>query len=108
MDLAWQQEFEKTKDPATNTVPRDRLIQAKAYKDRITQLNSRAGITGIGWTERGPNNVAGRTRAFMFDANDNTNNTVFAGSVAGGLYRGTDFQSGTPIWTHVDEFWDKA
>lgn len=44
----------------------------------------------IVWQERGPTNVGGRTRAIMIDPNDPTGNTVWAGSVAGGLWKITD------------------
>ncbi len=39
------------------------------------------------WLERGPTNVGGRTRALMVDPNDPTGETVWAGSVSGGLWR---------------------
>ena len=44
------------------------------------------------WEERGPNNVGGRTRAIMFDPNDNANGykKVWAGGVSGGLWYNND------------------
>ena len=39
------------------------------------------------WVERGPNNIGGRTRALMIDPNDPSGNTLWAGSVAGGLWK---------------------
>src|SRR5206468_6485466 len=40
------------------------------------------------WTERGPNKVGGRTRAFAIDVANPT--TLLAGSVAGGIWRSTN------------------
>ncbi|MEY2924440.1 MAG: hypothetical protein RLZZ337_988 [Bacteroidota bacterium] len=40
----------------------------------------------ITWTERGPSNVGGRSRALMIDPNDPTQKKLWAGSVSGGLW----------------------
>lgn len=53
------------------------------------------------WIDRGPNNVGGRTRAMMFDPNDATDNTVFAGGVSGGLWKNTNISSPTSEWVRV-------
>ncbi|MEO8151287.1 MAG: PKD domain-containing protein [Bacteroidia bacterium] len=107
MDLAWQQEFDLTKDPATNTVPRDRLVEAFNYAQSFSSagtVNKVAGaIPGIVWRERGPNNVGGRTRAIMVDPNDGTKKTVWAGSVGGGLWKTTDITAASPDWTPVND-----
>ncbi len=106
MDLAWQQEFELTKDPATNDVPRERLIRAFAYAQQLaaSHANKTSGaITGITWRERGPNNVGGRTRAIMVDPNDPTKKTVWAGSVGGGLWKTTDITAASPNWMPVND-----
>jgi len=54
------------------------------------------------WVERGPNDVGGRTRAIMFDPNDPTHKTVFAGGVSGGLWKNTDITSNNTSWTKVN------
>lgn len=100
MELAMQQEFMMTRDPALNIVPRERLNEARAYMDNI--LNGR--VTALAWQERGPNNVGGRTRAIMIDKRDASGNTVFAGSVSGGIFKTTNFASATPTWTIVNDF----
>lgn len=46
--------------------------------------------TQLPWVQRGPGNVGGRTRAILVDAGDTSNNTWFAGSVAGGVWKTTD------------------
>ena len=80
-----EQDFLKTHDPATMTIPKERLtkikqnILSKNYPQRSSQI--------LNWQERGPNNFGGRTRAVIVDKNDPTGNTIFAGGVAGGLWK---------------------
>ncbi len=98
------QEFNKTKDPATGTVPRERLLQAS---ERVKQYFAREGaITGINWVEQGPTNVGGRTRAILFDKNDATNSTLFAGGVSGGIWKCSNLGAATPSWTKVSDILD--
>ncbi|WP_066223437.1 PA domain-containing protein [Formosa haliotis] len=54
------------------------------------------------WVERGPNNIGGRTRALIFDPNDASNETVFAGGVSGGLWRNTKISDPNSVWTSVN------
>jgi hypothetical protein len=98
LDLAYQQEFEMTRDLSTNSIPKERLIIAENYIRTQNQANKTQAL--INWTERGPNNIGGRVRAVIFDKNDATGNTVFAGSVGGGLWKATSFKT-TPVWTRV-------
>ena len=106
-----RQEVEMTKDRALGYVPRERLLAARKYADqRRKELASRftpngTPIPGVTWDERGPDNVGGRTRALMFDPNDINNQTVYAGSVAGGLWR-SDNITIDGGWTKIDDFWD--
>ncbi|MEM1328080.1 MAG: T9SS type A sorting domain-containing protein [Bacteroidota bacterium] len=104
IDQAFELEYLKTVDPKTNTVPRERLVQAKAYTENI--LRQKGAIPSIVWEERGPDNVGGRTRAILFDANDASNNTVWAAGVGGGLWKSTNFLSDPPTWNQVDDFFD--
>ncbi len=55
------------------------------------------------WTERGPNNVGGRTRAVLFDPNDSSNKRVFAGGVSGGLWLNEDITDENEAWSLVDD-----
>lgn len=93
---------EMMKDPALGYVPTDRLLAAKRYKDELMRDNI-APISGVNWKEQGPNNLGGRTRALMIDPNDGTGNTVFAGSVSGGLWKTTNINSATPNWIPVND-----
>ena len=91
-----KQNFEMTKDPALGYVPYERLAVAQAYTQSL--INSRTVNTNsLAWTERGPSNVGGRTRAILIDKRDATGNTVFAGSVGGGIWKCTNFKS-TEDW----------
>jgi|KBSSwiS6_1023812.scaffolds.fasta_scaffold00600_2 hypothetical protein len=98
------QEIKMTRDPNTNTVPTERLIAAKAYMKTLIPDARISGIAALGWQERGPNNVGGRTRAIMVDRRDATGNTVFAGSVSGGLFKTTNFLSPSASWSPVNDF----
>ncbi len=104
-DLAKELNFLQTMDPATGTVPYNKLIQAHKTTENLMAQNKTA-IPGITWTERGPDNIGGRTRALMWDPNDGTGRTVFAGGVAGGLWKNTNITSGATQWTAIDDFWD--
>lgn len=53
------------------------------------------------WVDRGPNNLAGRTRGIMFDPNDSENKRVFAGGVSGGLWVNEDITNTNSSWTLV-------
>lgn len=101
-DLAVMQNFDMTRDPSTNEVPVERALQAFGQVKKDLQAKA---IPGVSWTERGPDNVGGRTRAIMFDPNDGTSRTVWAGGVGGGLWFNTDITSSSTVWQNVDDFW---
>lgn len=106
MDLAMQQEFDLTRDPATMTIPRERLWKAYAYAEEMraqAAQNKMAGALSLNWSERGPNNVGGRTRAILVDLNDATRKTIFAAGVGGGLWKTTDITVASPAWTAVND-----
>ena len=104
IDQAMQEEFLKTVDLSTRTVPRERL---KAARDYVKSLNPNALPLPLTWEERGPDNVGGRTRAILIDnANDPTNNTVFAAGVAGGIWKTTNFKDDNPTWNAINDFFE--
>lgn len=106
MDLAWQQEREMTQDPESGEVPKERLVEAWKYTQELIAKQGlrKAAIPTINWTERGPNNCGGRTRALCIDLNDATGNTVWAGGVAGGLWKTSNIGASSPTWTPINEF----
>lgn len=103
MGLA-QWEFEITKDPETNTVPRNKILDALDYeKKRKDNIQHEAAITGMTWKERGPNNIGGRTRAIIVDPNDAAKKTIWAGGVDGGLWKTTDITATEPNWAPIND-----
>ncbi|HZV69283.1 MAG TPA: GEVED domain-containing protein [Saprospiraceae bacterium] len=102
-DLAFELRFMQTMDPALGAVPYERLYAAS--RELENSLKQRAPIPGLAWTERGPTNVGGRTRALLFDPNDATKKKVWAGGVGGGLWVTTDITIASPVWTKVNDFW---
>ena len=56
----------------------------------IRELKKNNKNQNLNWTERGPGNVAGRTRGIIIDPDDPNHNTWFAGSVDGGIWKTTN------------------
>src|SRR5215204_4247217 len=112
IDLAVLQEIKRTKDPNTNSVPVQRLMQAKNFKDqKLSHLNNNrlaTAVSGINWIERGPSNVGGRSRVVWYDLNDAGNGykKVWAGSVGGGLWYTNDITVASPAWNKVNDIFD--
>lgn len=112
MDLAMQQEFKRTKAPGLNRIPTDRLLHAAAFRDsKLAARNSMktaTAVPGISWTERGPNNVGGRSRVAWFDRNDAGNGykKVWAAGVGGGLWYTNDITAASPSWNKVNDLFD--
>jgi hypothetical protein len=102
MEKAMKQEFLMTVDPALGYVPKERLVSALKYERRLMAAREQ-GINAITWQERGPSNIAGRTRALVIDSRDNTGNTVFAASVSGGIWKTTNFKATNPTWTAINQ-----
>ncbi len=71
------------------------------YMEHIKAKNSRFRKTAredLNWIERGPNNVGGRARGMWLDPSDISGNTLYVGSVGGGVYRTED---GGQSWTGI-------
>lgn len=100
----YEQEFLMTRDPR-NDIPVERLLLAFDFAQ--TKRASRAGDDlPIFWEERGPNNVGGRTRGLVIDLNDASGQTVWAGGVAGGLWRTTNIDDPLPFWTPINDLFE--
>lgn len=101
----FETEWELTMNPETGKPDTQNLVELrkKLLKDREKELKYRTPGDGVdnNWIERGPTNVGGRTRAVMFDPNDATNETVFAGGVSGGLWKNTNISNPNSVWTRV-------
>lgn len=98
------QEIEKTKDPSLGYVPYERLLLAHNHMKQMALSKTSAAIGGINWTERGPSNIGGRTRAILVDKNDATNKTVWAAGVGGGLWKTNDITATPVVWINIDDF----
>jgi PKD repeat protein len=106
-DLKNYHDFLMTRDPNTNSVPSEKVLDAIKFRD--AKLNSRSYLdrkSEINWTERGPSKQAGRTRALMLDGNFNSNTKVWAAGVSGGLWTITNISNASSEWTKVSDFWD--
>jgi hypothetical protein len=93
-DAQARMEFMMLRDPATNSIPSDMIRRERQFTATLAR-NAEAGLLkgnsnrlGVVWTERGPNNVGGRSRVFAADVVHS--GTLLAGSVAGGMWKSTD------------------
>ena len=76
------------------------LRSSIVQKDNNTPNFGTSAAATATFTERGPANVPGRTRAIVVDAADNTGNTWYAAGVGGGVWKTSD--SGTS-WTSLSQ-----
>ena len=97
--------WELTMNPALGRPTPENLEQIRTdlQEERLAQFANRVpgDASGNDWIERGPDNVGGRSRAVIFDPNDATNETVFAGGVSGGLWKNTNISNASSVWTQV-------
>lgn len=108
-DLAWEQDFLLTMDPALKRPTPEKLRPIQFQIQKFFKENASKGIPGstsYPWIERGPANVGGRTRALAWDPSDATGKKVWAGGVTGGLWFNENITSSANSWTHVDDFWE--
>jgi len=106
-DLAWEQNYLATMDPALGRPTPERLNAAYQMVD--AQQNMLAPVPGgaaTPWQERGPDNVGGRTRTLMWDPNASAGNKVWAGGVGGGLWYNNNITSSSSAWVSVSNQWD--
>ncbi|MEZ4775317.1 MAG: T9SS type A sorting domain-containing protein [Bacteroidia bacterium] len=98
VDARIQFEYDMMKDPATGQIPEGiRQIElSQAYRAPVQNPSQRSSAFTV--TERGPNNLGGRTRAIAFDTRYASNSTILAGGVSSGVYRTTN---GGTTWTKV-------
>lgn len=94
-DQFWKQEWIATMNPSLGR-PTPELLYDEMLKQQ-RQLTSRAmpGTTKTIWSSRGPNNLAGRTRALAVDPTVKSGKKIWAGAVTGGLWYNNDITSST-------------
>ena len=69
-------------------IPIEAVVNARMEVESRRASKSSASNTTLLWTEMGPDNVGGRTRAILIDK-DNPN-LIYAGGVSGGLWKSTN------------------
>ena len=69
-------------------IPLQAVLKAREQVEARKGARSSAANTTLLWTEMGPDNVGGRTRAILIDK-DNSN-LIYAGGVSGGLWKSTN------------------
>ncbi|MGA3013789.1 MAG: T9SS type A sorting domain-containing protein [Bacteroidales bacterium] len=101
-EMAALQDYFMTVDPATGTVPSERLYQA--YIETKNLMRQKTTSSTLNWTSY-PSDMGGRTRAIMYDPNDSQHHKVWAGGVTGGLWYNPDITDSTQSWVPVADFW---
>lgn len=101
-DVAALQNYFQTLDPALGYVPVKRQYAAYERALELEQYSSRS--TGINWQGTRAD-MGGRTRALMFDPNDNQSKKVFAGGVTGGLWVNYDILDLSEDWEPIGDFY---
>jgi len=109
-DLAIEREFVMTVNPSIGRPTPEVLLPtiekvSNYRKAFLAKTLPGSELDQAKWTERGPNNIGGRTRAVMFDPNDSTNKRVFAGGVGGGLWYNNDITNPDTIWQGISDLW---
>ncbi|MFK5854717.1 MAG: T9SS type A sorting domain-containing protein [Bacteroidota bacterium] len=64
-------------------------------QSQLSDFNNSRSMANMKWTQLGPDNFGGRTRAIMFDNTDASAKTLFSAGVTGGIWKSEDL--GT-IW----------
>jgi photosystem II stability/assembly factor-like uncharacterized protein len=87
----------------TGKIDAQDIYNAVSQADMLSAKN-KTNAASLWWAEMGPDNVGGRTRAFLIDKDDH--NVLYAGSVGGGLWKsttaGTSWKKVTP--GNIDNF----
>lgn len=98
------QEFLMLRDPKTNRIPANIRNLELRFAEQLPKHFGTILLKGsevknsqaLTWTERGPNNVAGRIRALAIDIRTTGTPTILAGGASGGMWKSTD---GGSSWT---------
>jgi hypothetical protein len=85
------------RDPATDRIPSGIRAQELAFAKMLPKRAAKQAQ----WTELGPTDVGGRTRALAIDIADPS--VVIAGGVSGGLWKSTDGGQSWTLKTALDE-----
>lgn len=102
----WKQEYLMTMDPQKGRpTPEVLLPTFEALNKKPIHNRATPGSDKQPWKSRGPNDIAGRTRALCFDLADSKQLRVFAGGVTGGLWVNDDISSASSEWKQIGGLW---
>ncbi|PCJ65240.1 MAG: hypothetical protein COA58_10295 [Bacteroidetes bacterium] len=106
MQEAIDHEFDRTVDPKLKRIPSERLLVAQDYYAERAGFKEKtsSSLSNIQWSERGPNNVGGRTRSIVYLSATK----VLAAGMTGGLWITEDITVASPTWTPVGDFLSKS
>ena len=98
--------WELSMNPMTGKPDIDDLFEIQYKLKESNEVDVRAfTVPGeseeMKWVSRGPYNVGGRTKGLMFDPNDESDETVFAGGVSGGLFKNSNISNVNSEWVHI-------
>jgi len=98
----FEEEYELTMNPVLGRPTFENLPEIRNQMKSLEGIRTPGDGIDEDWVSRGPDNLGGRTRAVMFDPNDNSNETVFAGGVSGGLWKNTGISDANTVWSRVN------
>lgn len=81
--------YARRANQVSGTIDRSDVEQARAQAKALVAKQKKSSL-GLVWEEVGPDNIGGRTRAFLIDNQDTTGRTYYAASVSGGLFKSTN------------------
>jgi hypothetical protein len=96
-DARIRQEFKMLRDINTNKIPDNIFNLEQKFASGLPKNIEKDNPNSLVWTERGPNNVGGRTRALAPDINNP--NIIIAGGISGGIWRSVNSGSSWTITT---------
>ncbi len=85
------------RDINTNRIPENILNLEQNFASKLPKDIEKDNPTSLVWSERGPNNVGGRTRALAGDVSNP--NIIIAGGITGGIWRSANSGNSWTITT---------
>lgn len=86
-------------NPKTGRVHVEDILKARRQLEQVRSKNKKSALN-LDWNSIGPNNIGGRTRGILIDNQDP--NTMYAGSVSGGLFKSTNGgRSWNPVFSNA-------
>lgn len=98
--LAWRAERMQDENGQIPPGAWQQALQSKQSLVAASLATDDGGIAPAAWVERGPFNVAGRSRTLVIDPRDTR--ILWSGGVSGGLWKSTDRGAN---WTAVNDWW---